>query len=196
LVVQTKAKAELAQSLARETRANVALAAANEELTRSRAAVQARYELAVEAIKTFHTAVSEDFLLKQDQFRELRNRLLKSASELYQRLGALLKGHTDLPSRRALLQANYEVAALAKKVGRKKDALAMHRQVLAGREALAREPGAGAGAAVDLARSLLTVGEVLEATGKTGEAQEAYERARAAVSAAAEAAPAAGLHWP
>jgi serine/threonine-protein kinase len=98
LAVQTKAKAELAQSLARETRANVALAAVNEELTRSRAAVQARYELAVEAIKTFHTAVSEDFLLKQDQFRELRNRLLKSASEFHRRLGALLKGQTDLPS--------------------------------------------------------------------------------------------------
>src|SRR5262249_46419397 len=37
---------------------------ANAELTRSRAAVQARYDLAVEAIKTFHTGVSEDFLLK------------------------------------------------------------------------------------------------------------------------------------
>src|SRR5206468_4105310 len=36
LAVQTKAKAELAQSLVRETRANTALAAANAELTRSR----------------------------------------------------------------------------------------------------------------------------------------------------------------
>jgi serine/threonine-protein kinase len=98
LAVQTKAKTELAQSLARETRANIALAAANDELTRSRAAVQARYNLAVEAIKTFHTVVSEDSLLKQDQFRELRNRLLKSASEFYQRLGALLKDATDLVS--------------------------------------------------------------------------------------------------
>src|SRR5262249_45062656 len=62
LAVPTRAKAELAQSLARETRANVALAAANEELIRSRAGVQARYDLAVEAIKTFHTGVSEDSL--------------------------------------------------------------------------------------------------------------------------------------
>ena len=47
-----------------------------EELEGRRAA---RYELAVEAIKTFHTGVSEDFLLKQEQFKELRDRLLKSA---------------------------------------------------------------------------------------------------------------------
>ena len=50
--------------------------------------MQARYELAVEAIKTFHTGVSEDFLLKQDQFKELRDRLLKSASDFYGKLGA------------------------------------------------------------------------------------------------------------
>src|SRR5262249_2497000 len=64
-------------------------ARANAELTRSRAAVQARYDLAVEAIKTFHTGVSEDFLLKEDKFKELRDRLLRSASEFYERLGAL-----------------------------------------------------------------------------------------------------------
>ncbi len=68
--------------------ANKALAAANDELSRSRAAVQARYELAVEAIKTFHTGVSEDFLLKEEKFKELRDRLLKSASDFYGKLSA------------------------------------------------------------------------------------------------------------
>ena len=101
LAVQTRAKADIARSLASETRANTALAAANAELTRSKAAVQARYDLAVEAIKTFHTGVSEDFLLKQDQFKELRDRLLKSASDFYGKLGALLGKETDLASRRA-----------------------------------------------------------------------------------------------
>ena len=66
-------------ALARETSANTALAAANAELSRSKAAVQARYDLAVDAIKTFHTGVSEDFLLKEERFKELRDRLLKSA---------------------------------------------------------------------------------------------------------------------
>ncbi len=96
LVVQTQAKTEIAQALGRETNANKALAAANEELSRSRAAVQARYELAVEAIKTFHTGVSEDFLLKEDKFKELRDRLLKSASDFYGKLSALLGKETDV----------------------------------------------------------------------------------------------------
>ena len=42
----------------------VVLTRANADLAHSRAAVQARYELAVEAIKTFHTGVSQDFLLE------------------------------------------------------------------------------------------------------------------------------------
>jgi hypothetical protein len=99
---------------------------ANAELARSKAAVQARYDLAVEAIKTYHTGMSEDSLLKEDKFKDLRDRLLKSAVDFHERLGALLKDQTDLPSRRALLKANYKVAALADKVGRKEDALAMH----------------------------------------------------------------------
>ena len=80
--VQTVANARLAASLSRETKANAALNEANGQLTESRAAVQARYELAVDAIKTFHTGVSEDFLLKEEKFKDLRDRLLKSASRL------------------------------------------------------------------------------------------------------------------
>ena len=90
LAVQTQAKAALARSLVRETQAKLDLAAANTDLARSRDAVQARYDLAVAAIQTFHTGVSEDFLLKEEAFKDLRNRLLKSASDFYGKLGALL----------------------------------------------------------------------------------------------------------
>jgi serine/threonine-protein kinase len=190
LAVQTQAKADLAQSLARETRANKALAESNDELDRSRAAVQARYDLAVEAIKTFHTGVSEDFLLKEDKFKDLRERLLKSAGSFYEKLGALLKEEADLPARRALLQANYELAVLADLLGRKEDALAMHRKVLAGREALAGDPATSTGSRVDVARSLLSVGELLDATGKGTEALTSYDWARAAVSGPDGATPA------
>ena len=98
LAVQTRAKADLATSLKRETNAKIALEASNAELTRSRAAVQARYNLAVDAIKTFHTGVSEDFLLTQEQFKEIRDRLLTSASEFYHKLAALLGKDSDLSS--------------------------------------------------------------------------------------------------
>ena len=66
-------------------------AKANADLRAANMRVEQRYDLAVEAIKTFHTGVSEDFLLKQDQFKDLRDRLLKSASDYYGKLGALLQ---------------------------------------------------------------------------------------------------------
>jgi eukaryotic-like serine/threonine-protein kinase len=174
--VQTVANARLAASLTRETNANAALNEANGQLTKSRAAVQARYELATDAIKTFHTGVSEDFLLKEEKFKDLRNRLLKSASDFYGKLGALLGKETDLASRRALAQANFELSDLTDKVGRTEDALAAHRQVLAAREALASEPGADAWVKADVARSLFAIAVLLEATGKVGEAEGAYRR--------------------
>ncbi len=79
LIREARAKARLAESLDREQKANADLSAAN-------AKVQARYDLAVDAIKTFHTGVSEDFLLKEEKFKDLRNRLLKSASDFYGKL--------------------------------------------------------------------------------------------------------------
>jgi serine/threonine-protein kinase len=170
LAVQTRAKADLARSLANETSANQRLADANAELTRSHAAVRARYELAVEAIKTFHTGASEDFLLKEEQFKELHDRLLRSASDFYGRLGALLGKESDLESRRALAQANFEAAVLTGKVGQREAALAAHRQVLAFREALAAEAGSDAEIKADVGRSLTAVASLLAATGQSGEA--------------------------
>jgi serine/threonine-protein kinase len=169
LAVQTQAKADIARALDRETRANA-------ELARSKAAVQARYDLAVEAIKAFHTGVSEDFLLKQNQFRELRDRLLRSAEVFYAKLSSLLGKETDAASRQALLASNFELAELTSKVGSKEDALNAHRAVLAGREELAAEPGAQAGATVDVVRSLTAVAGLLGATGRTGEALAMYRR--------------------
>jgi serine/threonine protein kinase/tetratricopeptide (TPR) repeat protein len=177
LAVQTRAKADLAASLKRETSVNTALADSNAELTVSRAAVQARYDLAVEAIKTFHTGVSEDFLLKQEQFKDVRDRLLKSASDFYGRLGALLGKESNLASRRALWQTNYEVAGLTGTVGKPEDALAAHRQVLAARLALAAEPQAGTEIKADVGRSLMAVARLLGASGKTQEAEVTYRKA-------------------
>ena len=189
--VQTAANARLAASLTRETKANTALNEANGQLTKSRAAVEARYKLAMDAIKTFHTGVSEDFLLKEEKFKELRDRLLKSAADFYGKLGALLGKETDIASRRALAQSNFELADLTGKVGRNEDALAAHRAVLAAREALAAEPGAGVVAKVDVGRSLIAVAGLLEATGKTDEALASYRRSESLLAGPAGADPSA-----
>jgi len=172
-----------------QTVANTRLAAAYTELAKSRAAVQERYELATEAIKTFHTGVSEDFLLKEDKFKNLRNQLLQSASDFYGKLGALLGKETDPAARRALAQANFELAGLTNKVGRKEDALAAHRQVLAARETLAAEPGADVETKVDVGRSLTALADLLETTGKTGEAEATYRRARSLLADLARSSP-------
>ena len=179
LAVQTRAKADLAASLERETDARSALADSNAELKRSRSAVEARYALCIKAIQTFHTGVSEDFLLRQEQFKEVRDRLLMSASDFYGRLGALLGQESDLASRRALWQANYEVAELTRKVGKPEDALAAHRQVLSACEALAGETPADPGIKTDVGRSLTAVGGLLDATGRTGEAEASYRKTEA-----------------
>jgi serine/threonine-protein kinase len=170
LGVQTRANAQLRDALGREARANA-------ELTRAKAGIQARYDLAVEAIETFHTGVSEDFLLKEEPFKDLRDRLLKSASDFYGKLGALLGQESDLASRRSLGQANYEVAELTGKVGSTDDALAVHRRVLAYREALAGESGVDTDTRADVGRSLTAVASLLSATSRIDEAVATYGRA-------------------
>ncbi len=135
--------------------------------------------------------MSEDFLLKEEKFKELRDRLLKSASDFYGKLGALLGKDTDIASRRALAQSNFELADLTGKVGRNEDALAAHRAVLAAREALAAEPAAGVVAKVDVGRSLIAVAGLLEATGKTDEALASYRRSESLLAGPAGADPSA-----
>ncbi len=166
---EARAKTRLAESLGREQKANVDLSAANTK-------VEARYNLAVEAIKTFHTGVSEDFLLKEEKFKELRDRLLKSASDFYTKLSALLGEETDVASRRALTQSNFELAQLTFKVGRPEAALAAHQAVLAAREALAADSEGDAGIKADVGRSLTAVARLLSWNSKTSEALAAYRR--------------------
>ena len=191
LAVQTTAKAAVTRALGRERDANLALANSNDELERSRAAVLARYDLAVAAIKAFHTGVSEDFMLKQEKFKDLRDRLLGSASDLYGKLGALLGEETDFASRRALAGANDELAELTLKVGRRDEALAAHRAVLAARRALAAEPGAGPEVGAEVGRSLTRVAGLLFQTGKTEEGLAAYRDAEALLAGPAASSPAA-----
>jgi serine/threonine-protein kinase len=191
LAVQAAASTRLLASLARETNARTALAVANADLTHSQAAVQARYDLAVEAIKTFHTGVSEDFLVKQDQFKEMRDRLLKSASDFYGKLGALLGTETDAASRRALAQANFELAELTAKVGRDEDALVMHRAVLAAREALAAETAADDAVKVEVGQSLTAIAFLLDLTGNKDQALRAYRKAEEHLARLGDSSPAA-----
>jgi tetratricopeptide (TPR) repeat protein len=136
------------------TRARDDLAAKNAELAAEQAKVQARFDTAVKAIETFHTGVSEDALLKNPEFKELRTKLLKQAAGFYGELERLLAGQTDATSRRALAAGYFQLAELTAKIGDPREAVGVHRKALAIRRELAAEPGADLETRLDVARSL------------------------------------------
>ena len=142
--------------------------------------MQARYDLAVDAIKTFHTGVSEDFLLKQDQFKELRDRLLKSAADFYGKLGALLGKETDVASRRALATGELR-AGRPDRQGRPQRGRAGGAPGGAGRAARRWRPSRGPtpAAKADVGRSLTAVARPSGSDRQDGRGRATYRRAEA-----------------
>jgi serine/threonine protein kinase/tetratricopeptide (TPR) repeat protein len=160
------------------TRARADLAAKNAELADEQAKVQARFELAQKAIALFHTGVSEDVLLTNPQFKELRTRLLKEASGFYGDLENLLEGQTDVKSRRLLAEGFFQLGELTEKIGSKPEALKVHRKALAVRRELAAAPDADVPTRLDVARSLGPMGKLLLALGDSAGALAAFEEQR------------------
>jgi eukaryotic-like serine/threonine-protein kinase len=193
--VQARANGELKRSNdalsdanAQVVRANSRLRKANENVTRANAELQAanvrereRFDLAMDAIKLFHGEISKDLLLKQGQFRKLRDKLLRGAADFYVRLGGLLKQRTDGESRAALGRAYEELAALTLSIGDARDALASYRKVIEVRRALAGGLGATDAIKLDLARNLRSLGFVLEGMSDRPAARASYDEAAAIV---------------
>jgi tetratricopeptide (TPR) repeat protein len=159
--------------LAVQARANHDLAVANDR-------ERARFDLAMESIRTFHTSVSEDLLLREPQFQGLRAKLLRGAREFSVKLESLLNGQTDRRSRLALARAYGELAALTDKIGSKPEALELYGHELG----LWRELERGSGAAsrgrvrVKVARCVLAAGHLHYQTGHPDEAMIFYQEAR------------------
>jgi tetratricopeptide (TPR) repeat protein len=159
---------------------------ANAQLADEQAKVQARFELAQKAIALFHTGVSEDALLKNAEFKELRKKLLRSAADFYADLEKLLAGQTDAKSRKALASAYFQLGELTDKIATKPEALAIHRKALAVRRELAGTKGADVESRLDVARSLRAEGILLYLTGDPAGALRAWEEQRD-IAAALEA---------
>jgi serine/threonine-protein kinase len=151
---------------------------ANRDLVASNERERQRFDLAVEAVRKFHTGVSEDVLLKQADFKELRTRLLRDAQNFYRKLGGLLQGRTDTRSRVALARAHSEVAELTGRIGNPDEALAELRGAITAWRALAAEPGEGPDAWVGVARGLVEVGQLEVGLGLSDRARADYEEAR------------------
>jgi eukaryotic-like serine/threonine-protein kinase len=176
VAVQIRANRELAGK-------NDELAAKNTELADEQAKVEKRFELARKAIANLHTGVSEDLLLKNDQFKELRTQLLKEAADFYADLEQLLEGQTDAKSRRLLADGYFQLAQLTGNIGSKTDALAVHRKALAVRRELAAAAGADVETRLDVARSLGAVGLLLLLTGDADGALGCYAEQQAVAAA-------------
>jgi serine/threonine-protein kinase len=175
------ANARLAMSNRREIKANAELKAANER-------ERSRFDLAQEAIRTFHTGVSEDLLLKQKEFGALRTKLLRGAREFYQKLERLLQGHADRESRVSLGHAYREVGELTQEIDTLSDALAVHRRAQAMFDGLAQEAPDDPEIRRDLGKCSLAVGLLmLRQDGGTAEGIAQVERAKAAFESAVAA---------
>jgi serine/threonine-protein kinase len=178
LAVQTRANAQLKSANLELAEANGRTLRANNELSSANARERARFDLALEAIKTFHAGVSEDLLLKEKQFDSLRTKLLRGATDFYKRIEALLVGQADRRSRAALGQAYHDIGELTAKIGAPAEALNSLRRAMELRLALANEPGSGVAEKLEAGRSLLAIGDLQEATGEVAAALESYEQAR------------------
>jgi len=190
LAVQTRANADLKAANADLAVANARVTRANTDLAASIQRERARFELARDAIKMFHTGVAEDLLLKQKEFGTLRTKLLREAQEFYRKLERLLGVQADRESRLGLGRAYYEVGELTKQLDSTKDALAMYQRALALFQDLASEAPADAEIQREIVRSCSAIALLLSSLGEKAEALAATGRARAIAQALAEADPA------
>jgi serine/threonine-protein kinase len=174
---------ELARAHANVTRANADLAASNER-------ERARFALAQEAIRTFHTGVSEDILLKEEEFQALRTKLLRGAREFYRKLEALLHGQKDRDSRLALGQAYFEVGELTRQLDSIEEAREIHQRAVALLEDLSRDEPGDPQPRRWLARALRALAVVMDSIGRKDEAFAPLERSRNLLRALADADPA------
>jgi len=160
----------LAAVLAVQTQANGRLQRANTSLAQANAREKQRFDLAIEAIRLFHGEVGDELVLKADQFKPLRDRLLRGAADFYGKLEGLLTGQLDRASRTAMGNAYFDLGELTSKIGDRPAALAAHRKGLAIRRELASDAAGDSVIRGDVAGSLLAAALLLEGTGKSAEA--------------------------
>ena len=98
--------------------------------TRSAHEANDRLLLAMDAVDDYYTGVSGDLLLKQPQFVELRDRLLRTPASFYERISASLVGSSGLSQRAALARALEKLAGIQTSVGAFDDAVSTFGQAI------------------------------------------------------------------
>jgi serine/threonine protein kinase len=152
------ATAGLGVALWLQARANANLSAKNQQLADANDRERQRFELAMEAIGLFHGDISQDLILREKQFDKLRGKLLRGATDFYEKLEAQLQDQSDPQSRAALGRSYHDLAGLEAAIGNLDEAKVVHGRAVAVRREIAAKPGATAEAKLDVASSLLALG--------------------------------------
>ena len=149
----------------------------NERRARDLAEDQSR--LAMDAIRTYHTGVSQDVLLRQPALKELRKSLLLGAHDFYLRLKENLEGRrsNDSATRLKLAQACLDLGRLDTQIGSMKTARASYEQALALHRGLVDEYPAYETYQSDLANTYTTLGDLDTKTGRYDAAETAFHAA-------------------
>jgi eukaryotic-like serine/threonine-protein kinase len=189
LAVQARANGELRTANRELAVANAKVSRSNTELAASNKRERARFSLAQEAIRTFHSGVSNDILLKEEPFKALRTKLLRGAREFYHKLEALLERQEDRESRMALAKAYFEVGELTRELDSVAESDGVYRRAVALFEALSREDSTDLVPRRALALCLRSLGIVLNTVGRPDQALPLQARSRDLFRALAESEP-------
>jgi serine/threonine-protein kinase len=189
LAVQTRANGALRTANLDLAVANANVTRSNNELAASNERERARFALAQEAIRTFHSGVSDDILLKEGQFKALRTKLLRGAREFYRKLEGMLEGHQDRESRLALAKAYVEVGELTRQLDAFAESPEVFRRAIDLLESLARENPADPEPRRALAFGLRSLGTVESGFGRDDRALPLFGRSRDLLRTLSEASP-------
>lgn len=99
---------------------------------------QERFEIALQAIRTFHSNVSSDLMLEQEEFTELKRKLLGAALAFYRDLSHQLGDSADPQSLNSLARVYIEIGDISADIGSiddtieaQENAVALFRQLIA-----------------------------------------------------------------
>jgi serine/threonine-protein kinase len=144
----------------------------------SKAVAQGRLNLALEAVRAYHTEVTEDVLLKTPALKGLRTKLLRWPLEFYKRVGELPTLDSQDPSNRAMLAEMYtRLAHVTRDVGTKAQAIEGFRRANALLEAISRDDPSAIKPRADAAYNHNQIALLLSDLGRYPEALASFQLA-------------------
>jgi serine/threonine-protein kinase len=123
---------------------NAELSDRNARLHRSQTESEQRLDQAFRAIEDYYTGVSEEVLLGQKEFADLRARLLEKPQQFYEQWTRVLDTdpHSDERARELLAKGRYDLGRICQTVGKLETAEAQYRSAITVFEGLAAaQPG-------------------------------------------------------